>query len=177
MVRDTILILENDEASRAELADIFRNKYKIIEVSNEKDGLDVLRSHAPSLAVILVNLTIVIKGNFQVLQKLSQRKFLNQIPFIMITSEETVEYEKKGYEYGIISYIRKPFYPEAARQLVDNVIQVFQYKKQLEITVKGQTEKLKKQNAVLKVMAEKQKHTNEVLIDSLSNIVEFRNLE
>ena len=31
---------------------------------------------------------------------------------------------------------------------MDNVIQVFQYKKQLEITVKGQTEKLKKQNAV-----------------------------
>ena len=95
----------------------------------------------------------------------------------MITSEETVEYEKKCYEFGIICYIRKPFYPDAIRQLVDNVIQVFQYKKQLEITVKGQTEKLKHQNAVLKVMAEKQKHTNEVLIESLSNIVEFRNLE
>lgn len=177
MIRDTILILESDEVSRAELADIFRDKYKILEVSNEKDGLDVLRNHAPSLAVILVNLTIVIKSDFTVLKSLSQRKFLNQIPFIMITSEETAEYEKKGYEYGIISYIKKPFYPDAARQLVDNVVQVFQYKKQLEITVKGQTEKLKKQNTVLKVMAEKQKHNNEVLIDSLSNIVEFRNLE
>lgn len=63
------------------------------------------------------------------------------------------------------------------RQLVDNVIEVFQYKMQLEITVKKQTEKLKKQNTMLKFMAEKQKHMNEVLIDSLSNIVEFRNLE
>ena len=43
--------------------------------------------------------------------------------------------------------------------------------------VKSQMEKLQKQNAVLKIMAEKQKHTNEVLITSLSNIVEFRNLE
>ncbi len=177
MIRDTILILESDEASRAELADIFRDKYKILEVSNEKDGLDILRAHGPSLAVILVNLKIMIKSNFQVLQRLSEKKILNQIPFIMITSEETVEYEKKCYEFGIICYIRKPFYPDAIRQLVDNVIQVFQYKKQLEITVKGQTEKLKHQNAVLKVMAEKQKHTNEVLIESLSNIVEFRNLE
>ena len=175
MKRDTILILENDEASRKELADIFRDEYKILEVSNEKEGLDVLRAHISSLAAILVNLTIVIKGNFQVLQKLSQRNVLNQIPFIMITSEETAEYEKKGFEYGIISCVRKPFYPDALKQMVDNVIQVFQYKRQLEITVKGQTEKMK--DTVLKAAAEKQRHTTHVLIESLSNIIEFRNLE
>lgn len=175
MKRDTILIVENDEVSRTELADIFRDKYKILEVSNEKDGLDVFKAHVTSLAAILVNLTIVIKGNFQVLKKLSQRKVLSQIPFIMITSEETVEYESKGFEYGIISYIRKPFYPDAVKQMVDNVIQVFQYKRQLEFTVRGQTEKLK--DTALKVMAERQKHTTHVLIESLSNIIEFRNLE
>lgn len=175
MKRDTILILENDEVSRTELADIFRDKYKILEVSNEKDGLDVLKAHITSLAAILVNLTIVIKGDFQVLKKLSQRKVLSQIPFIMITSEETIEYEKKGFEYGIISCIRKPFYPDAIKQMVDNVIQMFQYKRQLEITVRGHTEKLK--DTALKVVAEKQKHTTHVLIESLSNIIEFRNLE
>ncbi len=109
------------------------------------------------------------------LKKLSQRKVLSQIPFIMITSEETAEYESKGFEYGIISYIRKPFYPDSVKQMVDNVIQVFQYKRQLEFTVRGQTEKLK--DTVLKAAAERQKHTTHVLIESLSNIIEFRNLE
>lgn len=175
MKRDTILIVDNDEVNRKELADIFRDEYKILEVSNEKDGLDVFKAHITSLAAILVNLTIVIKGNFQVLKKLSQRKVLSQIPFIMITSEETVEYESKGFEYGIISYIRKPFYPDAIKQMVDNVIQVFQYKRQLELTVRGQTEKMK--DTVLKAAAERQKHTTHVLIESLSNIIEFRNLE
>lgn len=175
MKRDTILIVDNDEVNRKELADIFRAEYKILEVSNEKDGLDVFKAHITSLAAILVNLTIVIKGNFQVLKKLSQRKVLSQIPFIMITSEETAEYESKGFEYGIISYIRKPFYPDSVKQMVDNVIQVFQYKRQLEFTVRGQTEKLK--DTVLKAAAERQKHTTHVLIESLSNIIEFRNLE
>ena len=95
----------------------------------------------------------------------------------MITSESTAEYEKKGYEYGIVSYIKKPFYDDVIRHLVDNVVEVFQYKTQLEITVKKQTEKLQKQNTMLKLLAEKQKNMNEVLINSLSNIVEFRNLE
>ncbi len=177
MKRDTILILENDDESRAELVEIFQDKYKILAVSNEKEGIDSLKKHAASLAVVLFNLMIPVKDNFQVLQHLSEKKFLNRIPFIMITSEKAEQYEKKGYEYGIISYIRKPFHAEVVKHLVDNVVEVFQYKTQLEVTVKNQTEKLKKQNAMLKLMVEKQRHMNQVLIDSLSNIVEFRNLE
>lgn len=95
----------------------------------------------------------------------------------MITDGASEEYEKKGYEYGMVSYIRKPFHSDVIKQLIDNVIEVFRYKTQLEVTVKTQTEKLKKQNAMLKRMAEKQKHMDEILVDSLSNIVEFRNLE
>ncbi len=177
MIRDTILILEQDQTSQEQLAEMFQDKYKILQVSTEKEGIEILRTSAASLAVVLVNLLIPAKDNFQILQRLSEKKFLERIPFIMITGDKTQKYEKKGYEYGIVSYIKKPFYPEVVRQLVDNVVQVFQYKVQLELTVKNQTEKLKKQNAMLKMMAEKQKHANEVMIDSLSNIVEFRNLE
>ncbi len=178
MVRDTVLILEEEDASRKKLSEIFQDKYKILAVTNEKEGLDILRAQGPSLAVVLVNLKIPAKENFQVLKRLSEKKFPNHIPFIMITDETTGAYEKKGYEYGIVSYIKKPFPSDAiVKQLVDNVVEVFQYKRHLEVTVKKQTEKLKKQNSMLKLMAEKQKHMNEVLIDSLSNIVEFRNLE
>ncbi len=177
MPRDSILILENDDANRKKLVEIFQGKYKILEISTEKEGIEVLRKHAASLAVVLFNLMIPAKNNFQVLQMLSEKKFLTRIPFIMITDDKTAEYEKKGYKYGIVSYIRQPFHPDVIKQLVDNVIEVFQYKTQLEATVKTQTEKLKKQNEMLKLMAEKQKHMNEVLVGSLSNVVEFRNLE
>lgn len=177
MKRNTILILENDETSSTKLTEIFQDKYKILHVTTEKEGIEVLRKKAASLAVVLVNLSIPANDNFQILQRLSEKKFLERIPFIMITDEQTEAYEKKGYEYGIVSYIRKPFVPDVTRQLVDNVVEVFQYKVKLEITVRTQTQKLQKQNAMLKAMAEKQKHMNEVLIDSLSNIVEFRNLE
>lgn len=177
MARDTILIVEDDDASREKLAEIFRDKYKVQAVSNEKEGIDILRKHVASIAVVLVNIMIPARENFQVMRGLSEKRFMNRIPFMMITDERTAEHEKKGYEYGIVGFIRKPFHPEVVKQLVDNVIEVFQYRTQLEVMVKNQTEKLKKQNAMLKIMAEKQRHTKEVLITSLSNIVEFRNLE
>lgn len=177
MVRDTVLILENEEESRKKLEEIFQNKYKVLSVTNEKDGIDLLRVHATSLAVVLMNPVIPAKNNFQVLKRLSEKRYLNQIPFIMLTDDRTVEYEKIAYECGIVSYIKKPFNPDSVRRLVDNVITVFQQKVKLEITIKNQNDMLLRQNAALKAMAEKQKRMKEVLIESLSNIVEFRNLE
>lgn len=177
MARDTILIFEDDVECREKLTEIFQDKYKVFGASNEKEGLNLLRKYSSSIAVVLVNLMIPAKDNFQVLQRLSEKKILSLIPFIMITSERTAEYEKRGYECGMVSYIKKPFHSGIIKELVDNVIEVFQYKMQLELTVKNQTEKLKMQNDMLKRMAEKQKRVNEVIINSLSNIVEFRNLE
>lgn len=70
MTHDTILILEDDDASRKKLVEIFQDEYKILEVSNEKDGIDALKNHASSLALVLVNLMIPGRDNFQVLQRL-----------------------------------------------------------------------------------------------------------
>ena len=55
MVRDKILILEDDEKSRTQLVEIFRDQFKILEASNETQGVDILRKHAASIVVILVN--------------------------------------------------------------------------------------------------------------------------
>lgn len=174
---DTILIFDDDEASCRELAKIFQDKYVTHVASNEKEGLALLRQHASSIAVVIFNLMIPVKDNFQVLERLSEKKVLNRIPFIMITSDKTENYEKRAYECGVVSYIKKPFQPDALKLLVDNMVRLFQYKVQLEVVVRNQTEKLKKQNDMLKQLTEKQKRMNEVLINSLSNIVEFRNLE
>lgn len=177
MACDTILIFEEDRATRTKLAEIFKDKYKVIEVLSEKEGLKTLREHGPSIAVVIFNILTPAKDDFKVLKTLYNKKLMNRIPFIMITSDETEKYEKQGYDCGIVSYIKKPFSADAVKLLVDNMVKMFQYKVQLELMVKNQTEKLREQNAALKMLAEKQKHMNEAIINSLSNIVEFRNLE
>lgn len=177
MARDTILILEDEELSRKRLTEILQDKYKIQTALNMRDGVEILGKQAASIATVLMNIMIPARDGFKVLSGLSEKKLLTRIPFVMLTNEMTGELEKKGYEYGVVSYLKKPFYPAVVKQVVDNVVDVSQYKMQLEAMVRIQTEKIQKQNTVLKIMAEKQKHANEILITSLSNIVEFRNLE
>ena len=68
MKRDTILIIDDDNISRTILADIFRDEYKILEASNGKEGIELLRKNANSLAVVLLDYTMPVMDGFQMLE-------------------------------------------------------------------------------------------------------------
>ncbi len=177
MKRDTVLIFEDNAIDRAILTELFQADYKILEADNGKSGLALLNSHYQSIAIVLLDYLMPVMDGFAVLERLKDKNILNKIPFIMITGEDSSEVEKRGYEYGIVSYVKKPYQPEVVKQVVSNAIGWFQYKMELEVVVRKHNESISKQNGILIQQAKKLKHLNEILIDSLSNIVEFRNLE
>lgn len=177
MKRDTILIFEDNSIDRAILVELFQSEYKILEAENGKEGLDILKNNLSSIAIVLLDNIMPVMDGFAVLEYLKEKNILNKIPFIMITGESSAEMERRGYEYGIVSYVKKPYQPEVVKQVVQNAIGWFKYKMQLELMVKKQNINMQKQNSVLRQQTKKLNHVNEILIDSLSNIVEFRNME
>ena len=177
MKRDTILIFEDNAIDRTILAELFRSDYKILEAENGREGMTLLNNNIASIAIVLLDNMMPVMDGFTVLEHLKEKNILTKIPFIMVTGETSPELEKKGYEYGIVSYVKKPYQPEVVRQVVHNAIGWFQYKMQLELMVKKQNINIQKQNSVLRQQTKKLNLVNEILIDSLSNIVEFRNME
>ncbi len=170
MKRDTILIFEDNKIDREILVELFRQDFKILEAANGREGIALLKDHFASIAIVLLDNVMPVMDGFTVLENLKDKNILNKIPFIMITGETSPELERKGYEYGIVSYVKKPYQADVVKQVVNNAIGWFQYKMQLEIMVK-------KQNMVLQQQTKKLNQVNEILVDSLSNIVEFRNME
>lgn len=177
MKRDTIIIFEDNAIDRSILVELFRSEYKILEAENGKVGIELLKNNLASVAIVLLDNVMPVMDGFAVLEYLKERNIVNKIPFIMITGDCSPQLEKRGYEYGIVSYVKKPYQPEVVRQVVQNAIGWFQYKMQLELMVKKQNINIQKQNSVLRQQTKKLNHVNEILIDSLSNIVEFRNME
>lgn len=177
MKRDTILIFEDNAIDRSILVELFQSEYQILEAENGKQGIELLNSHIASIAIVLLDNHMPVMDGFTVLEHLKGKNVLNKIPFIMITGEDSHEMERKGYEYGVVSYIKKPYQPDVVKQVVHNAVGWFSYKMQLELMVKKQNINIQKQNSVLRQQAKKLSHANEILIDSLSNIVEFRNME
>ena len=177
MKRDTILIFEDNEIDRGILSELFRADYKIMEAANGKEGIRLLSNHFASIAVVLLDNMMPEMSGFEVLDRLKGKNITGKIPVIMVTGEDSPELEKKGYEYGIVSYIKKPYQPEVIKQVVSNAVGWFRYKMQLEAVIKKQNISIQKRNDVLRGQAKKLNEVNETIIDSLSNIVEFRNLE
>lgn len=177
MKQDTILIFEDNDIDRAILVELFREQYKILEAKNGREGIAILNSHFASIALVLLDNLMPIMDGFAVLEHLKEKNVLSKIPFIMITGERTPEMERKGYEYGIVSYIKKPYQSDVVKQVAHNAVGWFQYKMQLEMMVKKQNDNIQKKNNVLRQQTKQLNHVNEILIDSLSNIVEFRNME
>lgn len=177
MKRDTILIFEDNAIDRGILTEMFQSEYKILEASNGKEGIMLLSKNFASIAVVLLDNIMPVMGGFEVLEWLKGKNILNKIPFIMVTGENSPKMEKKGYEYGIVSYIKKPYQPDVVKQVVSNAVGWFRYKMQLEAMIRKQNQSIQRQNDVLKKQAEELSQVNEIMIESLSNIVEFRNLE
>lgn len=177
MKRDTVLIFEDNAIERDMLAEIFRPNYTILTAANGKEGIELLNSYFPSIAVVLLDYLMPVMDGFQVLEHIREKKVLNKIPFIMVTGQDSPEFERKGYEYGIVSYIKKPYQPEVIKQVVSNAVGWFQYKMQLEMVVKKQNDNIRKQNELLRQQATDLGQLTETLVNSLSNIMEFRNLE
>ncbi len=94
MKRDTVLIFEDNAIEREILAGIFRPEYKILEAANGKEGIELLNSHFSSIAVVLLDYLMPVMDGFQVLDSLQKKKVLNKIPFIMVTGQDSAEFEE-----------------------------------------------------------------------------------
>lgn len=114
---------------------------------------------------------------FQVLEVIKENKWMDKMPVLIISGENSVEIEKKCFDYGISDFIKKPFDNKLVKKRVKNVVDLFLYKNHLEEKVQIQTETLRKQYKVLQLQAEKLQQSNVKIIDILGTVVEYRNLE
>ena len=177
MKRNTILIFEDMMINRMMLAEIFKDEYDILEAENGEEGLRLLTENFSSLVAGLLDSVRPVMDGFGVLEELNRQNLISKVPIIMITGENSVEFERRGYEYGIVEYIHKPYFAPVVRQMVKNNINLYAYKARLESLVRTQPAELQEQNKLLKEQAEKLRKTNDVMIDAMSNVVEFRNME
>lgn len=170
MRNGTILIVDDQEMNREILCRMFRDKYAILQAENGKAALELFEKNEQSIAVILLDIIMPVMDGFQVLENLNKRHLLFDVPVILITCDNSREVEKKSYDYGVADLVKKPFDPYVVKRRVENVIELYTYKNHLERMVKEQTATLSKQ-------AQKLRDANNQLIDTMSTIVEFRNLE
>ncbi len=163
MVADKILIVDDSEMNREILSEILKDKYEILEAENGTDGLKLMEDHASDISLVLLDIVMPEMDGFQVLEVMNEKRLIHSLPVIMISAENGTSYIKQAFDLGVSDYISRPFDRGVVLKRVNNTIKLYAKQKKLIEMVVDQ-------------IYEKQK-SNNMMINILSHIVEFRNGE
>ena len=166
VIRDTrqqILIVDDSEMNRAILTEILRKDYRILEAENGEECIRILEQYGTDISLILLDLVMLKMDGFEVLSVMNRRQWIEDIPVIMISSEDSSQFIQKAYEYGVSDYIARPFDARVVYQRVFNTIKLYAKQRRL-------------LNLVTAQVYEKER-SNRIMLAILSQIVEFRNGE
>ena len=169
MNNSTILIVDDVDINREILCEMFQD-YNTIQAANGREALDVIASKPEEISVVLLDIVMPVMNGVEVLEEMKRRNWIDSIPVLLITGEATTQIERDAYRLGASDIIKKPFDAYIVKQRTKNVIELYYNKRHLEEMVELQTKVLRKQ-------AEELRHMNDHIIDVMSNVVEFRNLE
>lgn len=176
-MRNIVLVVDDMEINRELLAEILKEEYDVIMAENGKQALEYMESRNQEIAVILLDLIMPEMDGFEVLKVMKEKNWIDKIPVLVISGESSVKVEQDCFEYGVSDFIHKPFDNALVKKRVENIVNLFQYQRELEHKVEEQTRTLREQYKIVKTQAERLKQSNDNIIDILGTVVEHRNLE
>lgn len=159
-----VLIVDDSEMNRAILNEMLKDEYCILEADNGRTALDMVDRYGDELSLVLLDIVVMpgISG-FEVLADLSRRSGIDNLPFIMISSEDSDDMVLRAYELGASDYINRPFDSRVVRRRVSNTIRL--YAKQRRLT------------SLLSQQYNERVKNSRMLIDIMAGVMELRNGE
>ena len=169
MDKQQILIVDDEEINRAILSGVFMDEYEILEAGNGYEATAQLEANDN---IVLILLDVVMPGmdGFGVLEYMQEHGLIEKIPVILITGETIIDSDDQAYSFGVADVMHKPFYPHIVRRRGKNIIELYLNKRNME-------KRLKEQEEEIRAKEKKIRDGNEFMIDALSSVIEFRNLE
>ena len=115
------------------------------------------------ISLVLLDINMPEMDGFEVLKAMNANHIIEDVPVIMISSDDSEEVIRKSYELGASDYVNRPFDARVVYQRVTNTIKLYSKQRRLVQMVSNQIRK--------------QEHNTSMLVGVLSQIVEFRNGE
>ena len=163
ITKQKILIADDSEMNRELLAAILEEEYEIIQVNDGVQAVDCLQRHAEEISLLLLDIVMPHMDGFEVLSYMNKEHWIDAIPVVIISSENSPIYIKRGYDLGATDFIGKPFDANMVLRRSANAILLGAKQRRMTSIVSNQ-------------IYEREK-SSKLMINILSHIVEFRNGE
>ena len=158
-----ILLVDDSEMNRLILAEILQGDYRILEAKDGRECMDALQAEAGNLALVLLDINMPVMDGFEVLKAMNANHTIEDIPVIMISSDDSDAAIRRSYELGASDYVNRPFDARIVYRRVTNTIKLYAKQRRLVQMVSDQIRA--------------RENNTDTLVGGLSHIVEFRNGE
>ena len=161
--RQSVLIVDDSELNRKMLGQMLGSRFDIAEAASGEACLQLLEQNATGISIVLLGIHMPGIDGFTVLEEMNQKNLLEQIPVIMISSEDTVDAVRRAFDLGASDYISRPFDAKVVYQRIINTIQLYAKQRRL--------------SAMAADLAFEKERASRMMIGILSQVVEKRNGE
>ena len=161
--KSQILLVDDSAMSRMILKEILGDDYSILEAENGQECLEKMQAEAGNIALVLLDINMPVMDGFEVLKAMNVNHTIEDIPVIMISSDDSDAAIRRSYELGASDYVTRPFDARIVYRRVTNTIKLYAKQRRLVQMVSDQIRA--------------RENNTDMLVGVLSHIVEFRNGE
>ena len=161
--RQSVLIVDDSEVNRRMLSRMLAGQYDTAEAASGEDCLHLLEQNPRGISIVLLDIHMTGIDGFAVLETMKRRRLLEEIPVIMISSEDTADTVRRSFDLGAADYISRPFDAAVVYRRVSNTIRLYAKQRRL--------------SAMAAEQAYEKEKTSRMMIGILSQVVENRNGE
>ena len=161
-LKEKILIADDSEMNQMLLEEILSDKYEYVMAKDGTEAVDILEKN-DDIDLVMLDINMPKMDGFGVLEVMNLRHWISEVPVIIISSENDVDFIRRSYDLGASDYISRPFDLTVVRRRVENTLMLYARQKRLVRLVEEQVYEREK--------------TNNTMINILSHVIEYRNNE
>ena len=158
-----LLVVDDSEMNRVILSEMLKDQYDILEADCGEAGIAFLEQHGSGISIVLLDIVMPGVDGFDVLSLMSRNGWIDDIPVIMISSEDSDDSVLRAYELGASDYIGRPFDSRIVRQRVSNIMRLYTKQRRL--------------SAMLAQQFYERERESRMLVDIMGGAMELRNGE
>ena len=161
--RQSVLIVDDSEMNRKLLGEMLGRQFDTAEASSGEECLRLLEQNRTGISIVLLDIHMEGIDGFTVLEAMNQQGMLEEIPVIMISSEDNVDTVRRAFDLGASDYISRPFDAKVVYQRITNTIRLYAKQRRLSAMVADQVYETEK--------------NSQIMISILNQVMEKRNGE
>ena len=161
---DTLLLIGGPDSDRPILRELLQDEYNLLEADGVEQGLFLLEQNRDYIAAVIVDRPPPRFKGDSFLQEATQRGLIGDIPMlVVITPTGSGHLEELAFSLGASDVVPRPFTHAAIHRRIQIMVDLFRSRQRLLSALDRQAETIR--------------HANQVMVDALSSIIEYRSTE